>query len=642
MKNVLLHLFFLLTGLTSVFAQAPQKLSYQAVIRDASQNLVKSGPIGIRTSILQGSDNGSVVYQEIYNPNPISNINGLLTLQIGSGIPTNGSYIFQNINWEAGPFYIRTETDPTGGTNYSIIGAAELLSVPYALFAASGVKGEKGDKGDKGDAGTGVKIVGSLSSEAELPASYNGAVGDVYITQNTGHGWMWNGTSFIDIGEIKGPKGDKGDKGDIGITGTIGPKGDKGDKGDQGLQGEPGSDGEDGIDGENGIDGEDGETGPQGLPGPQGLQGPTGPQGIQGIQGMTGPQGLQGETGPEGPQGDIGPEGPQGPPGDANINGTAGYLIKFSTSTSGDESDIYQTPNGYIGIGTLSPERKFHVYDHDQTAILGQSYNGWGIYGFSQNGDGVYGSSVSNVGINGNSLSGWGTTGQATSGIGVYAQSGSGDGLYSRSTSSDGADVGSTSGTGLRASSTSGTGVVVSVTNSQTALLAAAGDLIALIGDVGIGIADPGYRLHLGSNSAAKPTSSAWTVASDARLKKDVTNYTEGLDELLKIHPVRFTYTGEAGMPQETGIGVLAQELQKVAPYMVSNWSYKKDKEDTGQEYLAVDNGPMTYMLINAVKEQQEIIETLRQQIDTNNKHFDAMQAQLDQLTAQLKIKEEK
>lgn len=181
---------------------------------------------------------------------------------------------------------------------------------------------------------------------------------------------------------------------------------------------------------------------------------------------------------------------------------------------------------------------------------------------------------------------------------------------------------------------------MVTVSNSQTALLAAAGDFIALIGDVGIGIADPGYRLHLGVNSAAKPTSNVWTVTSDARLKRIYT-YSEGLDEILNINPVWFTYTGEAGMPQETGVGVLAQELQQVAPYMVSNWTYKKDKEDIGKEYLAVDNGPMTYMLINAVKEQQEIIESLRQQIDSNNKHFDAMQAQLDQLTAQFKINKE-
>ncbi len=134
-------------------------------------------------------------------------------------------------------------------------------------------------------------------------------------------------------------------------------------------------------------------------------------------------------------------------------------------------------------------------------------------------------------------------------------------------------------------------------------------------GRVGIGVVSPSYKIQIGTNSAAKPTSNTWTVASDARLKKDITNYAEGLDEILNIHPVRFTYTGEAGMPQDTGIGVLAQELQKVAPYMVKNWTYKKDKEDAGQEYLAVDNGPMTYMLINAVKELNEEVLDLRSEI---------------------------
>ncbi|MDQ3018063.1 MAG: hypothetical protein M3R25_15230, partial [Bacteroidota bacterium] len=181
MKNLLVIIFFCISAINIAFGQAPQKLSYQAVIRDATDRLIKSSPIGIRTSIIQGSENGSVVYQEIYNPNPVSNQNGLLSLKIGSGIPTSGGYIFEDINWEAGPFYIRTETDLSGGTSYSIISTSELLSVPYALFAGSGVKGDKGDKGEKGDAGTGVKIVGSLSTEAQLPSNYTGAVGDVYI-----------------------------------------------------------------------------------------------------------------------------------------------------------------------------------------------------------------------------------------------------------------------------------------------------------------------------------------------------------------------------------------------------------------------------------------------------------------------------
>jgi trimeric autotransporter adhesin len=61
---------------------------------------------------------------------------------------------------------------------------------------------------------------------------------------------------------------------------------------------------------------------------------------------------------------------------------------------------------------------------------------------------------------------------------------------------------------------------------------------------------------------------------------------------------------------QQPYVGVLAQELQKIAPYMVN--TFTKDKT----EYLSVDNTAMTYMLINAVKEQQQQIETQQKQID--------------------------
>ena len=115
------------------FSQAPQKMSYQAVIRNSSNVLVTSSPVGMRVSILQGSPTGTEVYKEIYNPNPQTNTNGLVTLEIGGGIPLTGT--FAAIDWSAGPYYIKTETDPTGGTSYSIIGTSQLLSVPYALYA---------------------------------------------------------------------------------------------------------------------------------------------------------------------------------------------------------------------------------------------------------------------------------------------------------------------------------------------------------------------------------------------------------------------------------------------------------------------------------------------------------------------------
>jgi hypothetical protein len=119
-----------------VWAQSPQKISYQAMIRNAGNNLVISQSIGMRVSILQGSAAGIEVYKETYNPIPLTNTNGLVTIEIGSGIPVTG--IFANINWANGPYFIKTETDPGGGTNYTITGTSQLLSVPYAFYSASG------------------------------------------------------------------------------------------------------------------------------------------------------------------------------------------------------------------------------------------------------------------------------------------------------------------------------------------------------------------------------------------------------------------------------------------------------------------------------------------------------------------------
>jgi len=129
-----LFTFFVAVLLTaSVFAQSPNKMSYQAVVRDLSNNLVANQAVGMKICILQGSISGSSVYEEIFNPNPITNSNGLVTVEIGGGVPLSGN--FTTIDWSAGLYFIKTETDPTGGTNYTIIGVSQLLSVPYALHA---------------------------------------------------------------------------------------------------------------------------------------------------------------------------------------------------------------------------------------------------------------------------------------------------------------------------------------------------------------------------------------------------------------------------------------------------------------------------------------------------------------------------
>ncbi len=120
----------------SALAQAPQKMSYQAIVRDGSNILVTNTQIGMQISILQGSSFGTAVYVETHLPN--TNVNGLVSLEIGAGTIVSGT--FSGINWAAGPYFLKTETDPdgtVGGLNYTIVGTSQLLSVPYSLFSGT-------------------------------------------------------------------------------------------------------------------------------------------------------------------------------------------------------------------------------------------------------------------------------------------------------------------------------------------------------------------------------------------------------------------------------------------------------------------------------------------------------------------------
>lgn len=148
----------------------------------------------------------------------------------------------------------------------------------------------KGAKGDKGDPGTGITIKGKYDSLSALQAAHPKAdEGDAYMAGT--NLYVWNGSTWIDCGNIKGDKGEKGDTGLQGVQGEKGERGPQGATGPQGVKGDKGDKGDTGPQGPQGIQGERGLQGPQGLQGATGETGATGPQGAQGVQGLQGPAG---------------------------------------------------------------------------------------------------------------------------------------------------------------------------------------------------------------------------------------------------------------------------------------------------------------------------------------------------------------
>jgi uncharacterized protein (TIGR02145 family) len=117
----------------SLWAQVPNKMSFQTVVRNSLGKLVVNKSIRVRLSILKTSSTGTAVYVETHSKT--SNVNGLLTLEVGTGSVTSGT--FTTINWSQGPYFLKTEMDVNGGSNYTITGVTEFVSVPYALTANS-------------------------------------------------------------------------------------------------------------------------------------------------------------------------------------------------------------------------------------------------------------------------------------------------------------------------------------------------------------------------------------------------------------------------------------------------------------------------------------------------------------------------
>ena len=182
---------------------------------------------------------------------------------------------------------------------------------PQGPQGIQGKVGPQGIQGPQGPIGKGLTVLGKVTSTSGLPST--GSTGDAYFVGS--HLYVWTGSKWEDMGEVKGEKGDQG------IEGIQGPRG------EQGL------------------------TGPKGDTGAKGDKGDTGPQGPQGIQGKTGATGPQGPIGPTGPKGADGRQGIDGKPGKDGVSVThswSGTTLNI-TSASGTSSADLKGPKGDRG-----------------------------------------------------------------------------------------------------------------------------------------------------------------------------------------------------------------------------------------------------------------------------------------------------
>lgn len=129
MKKIFLILALVIT--TVSLAQTPEKMSYQAIVRNADGNLLSEKTVGMQISVLKSTSTSTAIYIETHSVT--TNVNGLVTLEIGMGSVVTGD--FSVINWGDDKYFIKTETDLEGASNYTISGTSQLLSVPYAFHA---------------------------------------------------------------------------------------------------------------------------------------------------------------------------------------------------------------------------------------------------------------------------------------------------------------------------------------------------------------------------------------------------------------------------------------------------------------------------------------------------------------------------
>ncbi|MEZ4799047.1 MAG: tail fiber domain-containing protein [Flavobacteriales bacterium] len=598
------------------YAQAPERFNYQGVARTIEGNPLANQNISLRISIHTGAANGDIQYQETHIVS--TSAQGLYSLAIGGGTAISGS--MSNVSWGTADAYIEVEIDPAGGSNYSLAGVSQLLSVPYALYAANGGSGAPGPAGPQG------------------PAGPVGPAGET------------------------GPQGPAGPAGAMGATGAQGPVGNTGATGPAGPAGPQGPAGNAGA---------TGATGPQGPAGPQGPQGPAGTYtagtgiSISGntisSTGMTGSgtnnllpkftgattignsqisddgtyirigtnQGIGSEkfrlmqsSIPGGYAGmNISTDNAQGKPflsfgnqqtmlGWIYMDGLDQNKLKFHV-----DNNVKMTiaPNGFVGIGTQVPTSKLEIVSGDPfipTTKISSSSNEILDNGIlAVNYTGTY-LSADHVGI----FPSVNYEGNVNYGIGIKARAGYMAVRGETRISSAQVVYG---GSFIATSNNTAYGLVGVSNNFSTSV----GSKYGVYGEAYGGMAN--YGVYCAGSGGYSGT---WTQVSDRKLKQNIRPFNSALSLVtqMKVYAYEFKTNdpeyAAMHLSEGTHYGFISQELEEVMPDLVRNDVFVAPNQEKGKEeeieYKGVNYIEVIPVLTKAIQEQQTIIETQQQLIE--------------------------